>query len=106
MEEKSLARSLTKLRPESAATEGPLVSVLITNRDGEEHLRRLLDGLGKRTNYRSIEVVLVDNGSTDRSLDVFDQWAGRKHLVSNRDNQSFSAANNQGIRAAEGELVL
>jgi GT2 family glycosyltransferase len=106
MEEKSLASELTKLRLERGLTEGPSVSIVVTNRDGEADLRRLLKGLAKRTNYRSIQLVLVDNGSSDESLSVFDRWAGDKHLVANNENRSFSEANNQGIRAASGELVL
>jgi GT2 family glycosyltransferase len=106
MEEKSLARALIRLRPYQGPTDGPLVSIVVTNRDGEAHLRRLLDGLRNRTRYGSIELVLVDNGSTDGSLAVFDGWAGDKRLVANEQNQGFSAANNQGIRAATGEYVL
>jgi GT2 family glycosyltransferase/glycosyltransferase involved in cell wall biosynthesis len=106
MEEQSLARALRRLRPGSVPNEGPLVSIVITNRDGERHLRRLFQGLQKRTHYQSVEVVLIDNGSTDGSLAVYDRFPGRKRLVSNEQNQSFSAANNQGIRAATGELVL
>ena len=79
---------------------------MVTNRDGEAHLRRLLDGLSKRTDYRSVEFVLVDNGSSDGSRRVFDRWIGKKKLVANSENQSFSFANNQGVRAASGELVL
>ena len=55
---------------------------------------------------QAFEVVLVDNGSSDGSRGLFDEWMGRKKLVSNLQNQSFSAANNQGVRAASGELVL
>lgn len=106
MAEKGLAKALRKLRPHSAPDEGPLVSIVITNRDGEAHLRRLLDGLENRTRYRPIELVLVDNASTDSSLQVFDRWSGEKRLVANSENRSFSSANNQGIRAAQGELVL
>jgi GT2 family glycosyltransferase len=83
-----------------------MVSVVVTNRDGEAHLRRLLEGLEKRTRYRTFELVLVDNGSTDASLDVFDRWTGHKRLLVNDQNRSFSAANNQGVRAAAGELIL
>ncbi len=106
MEEEALARALTALRPSLPHREGPLVSIVVTNLSGEGHLRRLLYGLNERTRYAEIEVVLVDNGSTDASLLVFEEWTGTKHLVVNSQNLSFSAANNLGIRRAEGELVL
>jgi GT2 family glycosyltransferase len=106
MEEKALVRALTRLRPRLALADGPLVSIVVTNRDGEGHLRRLLDGLASTTRYGPIELVLVDNGSTDGSRRLFERWEGSKRLVANAENRSFSAANNQGIRAASGDLVL
>jgi GT2 family glycosyltransferase len=106
MEEKSLAKALIKLRPDPAPTEGPTVSIVVMNRDGEVHLRRLLDGLKQRTRYSSFEFVLVDTGSTDGSLELFHQWDGEKRLVANEGRQTISAANNQGIRTASGDFVL
>jgi GT2 family glycosyltransferase len=106
VEERALVRELIRLRPEPAPTHGALVSIVVTNRDGAGHLKTLLDGLRKRTHYRSIELVMVDNGSSDDSIGLFDRWRGNKRLVANRENLSFSAANNQGIRAATGDLVL
>jgi GT2 family glycosyltransferase len=106
VEESSLARKLTKLRPEHAPIEGALVSIVVPNRDGAGHLRTLFKGLRKRTRYRSTELVLVDNGSSDGSVALFERWDGPKALVQNQENQSFAASINQGVRAATGELVL
>lgn len=106
MNQRSLARDLTKLRGHTPSNDGPLVSVVVTNRDGESHLRRLVDGLRDRTNYQRIEFILVDNGSKDDSIKVFERWPGEKCLVVNDENRSFSAANNQGVRESTGELVL
>lgn len=101
-----LARALVRLRTDPAPRTGPLVSIVVTNRDGEEHLRRLLDGLRERTNYRPIELVLVDNGSSDGSVALVRDWSGPTTVLANATNQSFSAGNNQGVRAATGDLVL
>ena len=106
MEERALAKELTRLRTEQAPTEGALVSIVVTNRDGAGHLKALFKGLKESTRYRPIELVLVDNASSDDSLGLFDRWTGPKRLVANHKNRSFSAANNQGIRAATGDLVL
>lgn len=51
------------------------------------------------------EVVVVDNGSVDGSL----EWLSRQAdiiLITNKSNLGFAAANNQGIRATSGQLVL
>ena len=50
--------------------------------------------------------MLVDNASTDGSVDVVERWSGPTSVIRNTENQSFSTSNNQGILAAQGELVL
>ena len=88
-------------------THGPLVSIVILNRDGGRMLERCIDAVS-RTTYRDVELVIVDNGSTDRSADRVEQ-RGLPYpvqVVRNPDNRSFSEANGQGVDAASGELVL
>ena len=89
------------------ATYGPLVSIVILNRDGGRMLDRCVDGLG-RTSYRDLELVVVDNGSTDGSADRIERRGlpFPVRLVRNPDNRSFSEANQQGVDASTGELVL
>ncbi|MGK2851518.1 MAG: glycosyltransferase family protein [Candidatus Limnocylindrales bacterium] len=91
----------------SATTAGPLVSAIVVNRDGIEHLRRLLPSLASIA-YREIEVVLVDNGSTDASVAFATslRLPYPLRVVRNPDNRSFSEANNQGAAAAGGDLFL
>ena len=88
-------------------TAGPLVSVVVLNRNGGRMLDGCLDGL-VRTAYRDIELIVVDNGSTDGSPDRAarrrDQFPVR--VIRNDDNRSFSEANGQGVEAATGELIL
>lgn len=106
MEEESLTRNLLRLRSQQVETAGPTVSIVVANRDGSHHLRRLLDGLDRRTRYRSFELVLVDNASKDDSCALVESWDGPTRIVRNHENKSFSETNNQGIREATGELVL
>ena len=106
MEESALVQALRELRSAEALTSGPLVSIVVTNRDGATHLQRLLNGLQERTQYQPFEVVLVDNGSTDESIELLQNWNGDSQIIANASNKSFSEANNQGIRVAKGELVL
>jgi GT2 family glycosyltransferase len=88
-------------------TTGPLVSIVMLNRDGEALLRRNLPALAA-TAYRDLELVVIDNASTDGSLDVLSEFRPRfdVRVIRNDDNATFSEANNQGTAAARGELVV
>jgi len=89
------------------STDGPLVSIVMLNRDGEEHLRRCLPALAA-TAYRSIELVVVDNASTDESLGVLETFRPGfpVRIIRNSENTTFSAGNDQGAAEARGDLLL
>ena len=88
-------------------TSGPLVSIVVLNRDGATHLRRCLPALAV-TAYRDIELVVIDNASTDASLEVLDAYrpAFDVRVIRNDRNATFAAGNDQGVAAARGDLVL
>lgn len=54
----------------------------------------------------SIEIIIIDNASTDGSADAIRQHYPEVRLIANEKNVYFSAANNQGIKAAQGKYVL
>jgi GT2 family glycosyltransferase len=97
-----------RLGPAPVRDEWPLVSIVVLNRDGVAHLRRLLTGLVERTDYPRLELILVDNGSSDDSLDFIRSVEAPFpiSIVANHFNESFSDANNQGAELAAGELLL
>ena len=97
-----------RLGPPPEAPEWPLVSIVVLNRDGAPLLRRLLRGLGERTDYPRFELIVVDNGSGDDSLDFIRRVEAPFPIliVSNPHNESFSDACNQGAELASGDLLL
>ena len=97
-----------RLGPPPEHERWPSVSIVVLNRDGLEHLRRLLAGLAERTEYPGLELIVVDNGSSDGSLELLGSAAlpFPLEIVANERNESFSDANNQGARLAAGELLL
>ena len=99
--------ALRKARPDRGRVEGPLVSLIVPTRDGRHHLERLFPALATNTSYRSFEVIVVDNGSVDGSVEyVKGDWPFPVQLIRNEVNRSFSEANNQGVVAARGDLIL
>jgi GT2 family glycosyltransferase len=97
-----------RLGPPPDMAEWPLVSMIVPNRDGAGMLRRLLRGLNEHTDYPSLELVLVDNASSDDSLEFIRRVDApfAISIVANPHNESFSDACNQGAELASGDLLL
>ncbi len=89
--------------PEAAA---PAVSVIIPNWNGWRFLPVCLDSLRRQT-LATHEVLVVDNGSTDRSPDLLAQHYPEVRVLKPRDTRSFfSGAVNEGIRQARAPIVF
>jgi len=89
----------------------PMISIIITNLNGKKWLEVCLPSIIKSTYPKDrMEVILVDNGSTDGSVDYFEQMMKssniRYKVIKNRYNVGWSPANNQGAKIAEGEILI
>jgi O-antigen biosynthesis protein len=83
----------------------PLVSIIIPTRDRLDLLARIIDGIDNRTDYTNVEVLIVDNGSTDRA--TLDYLAATRHRVLRDDGPfNYSRLNNRAVNEARGALVL
>jgi len=83
----------------------PRVSILIVNWNGLEHLPTCLDALQLQT-YRDFETILVDNGSSDGSLELLQQSYQWVKVVRLAGNTGFSGGNNEGLKHAAGEYIV
>ncbi|HEX6220181.1 MAG TPA: glycosyltransferase family 2 protein, partial [Acidimicrobiia bacterium] len=101
-------RKIRALRSDRGPEDGPLVSIIILTRDGAAVLSRLLRALEDNTVYRSFEVVVVDNGSSDETGSLLDNtvWTYPLRVLRNPGNEPFSEGCNVGAEMAEGELLL
>ncbi len=100
---RGLERAQTQPRSHPAAR--PLVSVIVVNWNGAAYLPECLDSIAEQS-YPNIEIIVVDNGSTDDSVAfVKAAYGGRVHLIENPTNLGFAGGNNVGIRAAKGAYV-
>lgn len=82
----------------------PVVSVIVVNYNGKAFLERCFSSLMAQT-YPSVELILVDNGSSDGSVDLVMRQFPAVRVILNDKNLGFAEANNVGIRAAHGSLI-
>lgn len=83
----------------------PLVSIIIVNFNGLKWLERCFNSLLKQ-DYENIEIILVDNNSSDESVSFTREYFPQVHVVNNKQNLGFAKANNIGAQTAQGEYLL
>lgn len=87
----------------------PLISIVIANKDHAGDLRRCLDSVFEKSTYDNFEVIIVENGSTEKSiLDYYEELKEneRVKIVTFEGHFNYSAVNNLGVSKAKGEYVL
>jgi N-acetylglucosaminyl-diphospho-decaprenol L-rhamnosyltransferase len=84
----------------------PAVTVCIVNWNCRTLLRECLRSLASRRQGLRVEVVVVDNGSTDGAPDMVAREFPRVRLIRNASNRGFSAANNQATASARGRYLF
>lgn len=101
-----LMRQRLQRTPAGAAASQPVLSVIVPVYNVETYLRRCLDSLIYQS-LRSIEIICVNDGSTDGSADILAEYAARdaRITVITQENRGLSGARNTGLRAARGELI-
>ena len=106
----ALDANLHRIRFDQRERAWPRVSVIIPSRNGFPLISRLLDDLLKRTDYPDLEIIIVDNGTTDKKvLDLYEMMrkthpAFRAEIEAEPFN--FSRQINRGLRLAQGEYLL
>ena len=83
---------------------GRLVTVVLITWNSAPYLRRCLDGIAQQ-NHRDLELIHVDNGSIDHSVERVRERFPQCRQIVNAENRGFAAAANQAIRVARGEFV-
>lgn len=86
---------------------GPLISVIIPVYNAEKTIRRTLDSIKEQTFY-DFEVIMIDDGSTDTSGDICDEYTrcDKRFKVKHKQNQGVSAARQDGIDMSKGEYTI
>src|SRR5262245_59479081 len=83
------------------------VSIVIVNWNVRDLLRECLRSLEEQTCLAgNVEVIVVDNGSSDGSVEMIRSEFARVRLVVNKENQGFARANNQALPLCRGRYLI
>lgn len=84
-----------------------LVSIIVPVYNVEKYLRRCVESIIDQT-YYNLEIILVDDGSTDKSGVFCDKYARKdsRVIVHHQENQGVSVARNKGIELATGDWIM
>ena len=88
-------------------SENQLISVVVPIYNVEKELERCVESLLKQT-YTNLEIILVDDGSTDRCPQICDEYLNEdgRVLVIHKKNGGLSDARNEGLIKASGKYVM
>lgn len=81
------------------------ISIIIPNFNGEKYIANCLDSVLKSEFKGSMEIIVVDDASSDGSLAILESYSTIKCII-NKENSGFAKSINTGIRASQGEFCL
>ena len=81
------------------------ISVIIPNWNGRSHLENCLNSL-KDQDFPNYEVIVVDNGSMDGSVEFIQHHSLKTRVIAFNENRGFARAVNEGIKKAKGRYIL
>lgn len=85
----------------------PAISVIIPVYNAQKGIHRCLDSLFEQT-FQDFELLLLNDGSTDQSLDILDEYASQNEQIKviNKENEGVAKTRNLGISLAQGEYIV
>ncbi len=93
-----------KLLIKSQLRPRPLISVIVVNWNGQAFLQECLEALVGQT-YDKFEIIFVDNGSTDASVDFVSQNFPQIAILALSENYGFAGGNIKGLEVSNGEYI-
>lgn len=84
-----------------------MISVIVPVYNVEEYLEECLESIKNQT-YTNIEVILVNDGSTDGSREICERFCQKdsRFKLINQENQGQSIARNRGVKESAGEFIM
>lgn len=86
-------------------TDNPQVSIIIVNFCGKNYLEKCLESLQK-TSFENYEIIIVDNNSTDDSIDFIKKNYPKIRIIKLNKNYGFAIPNNMAAKTANGKYLV
>lgn len=83
----------------------PKISIIIPNYNSQKYLARCLESISKQS-FTDFELIIIDGGSVDNSVDWLSKNHSEVHLIANPTNQGFAKSCNQAAASAKGEFLF
>ena len=97
---------MTGIGPDDGSRQQPLLTAVILTWNSANHIGRALASLAREQAGLRVEVIVVDNGSSDASLQVVEREMPCARVVQNQKNLGVARARNQGLALAHGRYIL
>lgn len=97
-------RDLPLAMPESPCADNPVISVIMPNFNGAQLISRSIDSVLLQT-FRDLELIVVDDGSSDASVAVVNGVPDKRVRLLQQDHGGVCAARNRGIDGARGKYI-
>lgn len=81
------------------------ISIIVPVYNVEKYLRKCLDSIVNQT-YKNFELIIIDDGSTDNSANICDEYISNDTIIVHIQNSGVSYARNLGIKKCTGEYIM
>jgi len=82
-----------------------LISVIIPVYNTEKYIENCLRGVLGQT-YENIEVIVINDGSTDNSLKIINKIKDKRLKIIDRENSGAAYSRQQGVKMAKGKYII
>lgn len=81
-----------------------LISVIVNAYNEEKHIKKCIDSIINQ-NYKNIEIIVVNDGSTDNTLNILNSYNEPRLKIISHENKGLSLSRNDGIDNAKGKYI-
>lgn len=96
---------VVRTKPFGALPITPKATVIIVSYNGAAYLEACIKAV-VQSSHQNLEMIVVDNASLDNSVQILKKRFPNVNLIINNTNRGFAAANNQGIQASTGDIII